>query len=56
MLKIITIAIVCAIIILYLRNINNEIALLASIGAGIIILFFAFDYLTETFTFINKII
>lgn len=56
MLKIISIAIICAIIILYLRNINAELALLASIGAGIIIIFYATEYLYTTFSFINKII
>lgn len=56
MLKIISIAIICAIIILYLKSINTEFALLASIGAGIIILFFTIDYLTATFAFINKMV
>lgn len=56
MVKIILIAMVCAILILYLKNINSELALLATIGSGIIILFFVFDYLTEIFGFINKLI
>ncbi len=56
MLKVVSIAIVFAIIILYLRNVNSEIALLASVGAGIILLFYGLQYLSETFLFINKIV
>jgi stage III sporulation protein AD len=56
MVKIVLIAMVCAILILYLKNINSELALLATIGSGIIILFFVFDYLAEIFEFINKLI
>lgn len=56
MLKIVSIAVVFAIIILYLRNLNAEFALLASIGAGIIVLFYSLEYLTSTFNFINQIV
>ena len=56
MLKVISIAIIFAILILYLRSINPEIALLASIGAGIIVLFYSLEYLSSTFSFINVIV
>ena len=56
MLKIISIAIVFAIIIIYLRNLNAELALLASIGAGIIVLFYTLEYLISTLSFINQIV
>ena len=56
MLKIVSLAIICAIIILYLRNVNTEIALLASIGTGVLVLFLSLEYLTGAFSFINKIV
>ncbi len=56
MLQIIFIAIISSIIILYLKSINSELYVLATIGAGIIILSTSLNYLSETFYFINKII
>lgn len=56
MVKIVAIALVCACIILYLRTINSELTLLATIGAGIIILSFIIDYINEAFLLINQIV
>ena len=56
MLKIIAIALICAVIIIYLKSINSELSLLATIGSGIIIIFLAVDYMANTFEFINKLI
>ena len=56
MLKVISVAIVCAIIILYLKNINNEIALIATIGAGVLLIFLSTQYLEIAFSFINEIV
>lgn len=56
MIKIVLIAMVSASLILYLRSVNSELALLATIGSGIIIVFFSLNYLTNVFEFINKII
>ncbi len=55
MVKIVAISLVCACIILYLRSINSELTLLASIGAGIVILTFIIEYVSDTFVFINKV-
>lgn len=56
MLQIVIIAIISSIIILYLKSINSELYVLATIGAGIIILSASLSYLSETFYFIIKII
>jgi len=56
MIKIVFIAIICAIIIVYLKSTNSELALLATIGASIIVIFFTIDYLAETYDFLNKLI
>ena len=47
MVKIVAIVLVCAIIIVYLRNINSELSMLALIGSCIIVLFFALEYLSD---------
>lgn len=56
MIKLILMALICAVIIIYLKNINSELALLASIGAGIIILFSTLSYLSQTFQLITKLV
>jgi len=55
-LKIVGVALVCAILILYLRSVNNELALPATIGSGIIILYLALSYVADTFTVISSLI
>lgn len=56
MVKIVAIALVSAIIIVYLKSINSELALLATIASGIIIIFFSLEFIVETYDFISKII
>ncbi|MBQ3116583.1 MAG: hypothetical protein IJC07_06105 [Clostridia bacterium] len=56
MTKLIILAIIFAVIILYLKNINAELAMLAGIGAGIIFLWFAISYLTEIFSVIDTLV
>lgn len=56
MIKLVAVVLICALIITYLKSINSELFSLACIGAGIIVLSFAFDYISEAFIFINKII
>ena len=56
MLKIVGVALACAILILYLRSVNNELALPATIGSGIIILYLALSYVADTFTVISTLI
>ena len=56
MLKIVAIALICAVIIIYLKSINSELSLLATIGSGIIIIFLSAEYMANTFEFINKLI
>ena len=56
MIKIVLIAFVCAALVLYLKSVNSELALLATIGAGIIILFVSVSYLSSVFDFINNLV
>lgn len=56
MLKIVAIAIVCGIIIIYLKNLNSELVPLVILASGIIIVFLGLNYLTASFQFINEII
>ena len=56
MVKIVTIALICGIIIIYLKSINSEFTLLATICTGVVLLFFAYEYLQDIYTFINDLI
>lgn len=56
MIKIVALAIIFAIIIVYLKNINSDLSILASVGAGLILIYFSLDYIVNTFEFFNKII
>ncbi len=56
MYKIILIALVCAVLIIYLKNINSELAILAEIMSGIILIFYSLSYLKTTFSFFNELI
>ncbi len=56
MLKIIAVVLISAILILYLKNVNGELALLATVASGIIVLYFILDYLANTFSIINQLI
>lgn len=55
MVKIVAISLICACIILYLKSINSELTILATIGAGIIITTFLINYVNEAFALINKV-
>ena len=56
MYKFIVVALICSLIIIYLRNISKELAILCEIMSGIIVIIFAFDYLTDTFSFLNALV
>ncbi len=55
MIQIILVTILCAVIVIYLKSINSELALLATIGSGIIIIGVALNYLSGIIDVINKI-
>ncbi len=55
MLKIVAIAIVCAIIVIYLKSIKSDLAVPAAIGSSLIILNYSITYLQSVFDFFNKI-
>lgn len=56
MTQIVVFTLISAIIIVYLRNVNVEIALLATIVSGILLLTVALKYLTNTFDVISQVI
>lgn len=56
MIKIVACALVCAFILIYLKSVNSEFFSVATLGAGVIIIALGIEYLTETVSFIQKII
>lgn len=56
MLKLIILAIILGMLLIFLKTINNDIFTLALIASGVIILIFSIDYLNESIQFFNKII
>lgn len=56
MVKLVVLVLIFAVIITFLKNINSELALVATIVAGIIIISFALDYLSNTFSVFNKLV
>ncbi len=56
MVKLVAIVLIFSVIIIYLKSINSELSLLALVGAGIIVVFYALDYLSNTFTFISQLV
>lgn len=56
MLKIVSIVLISAIIIIYLKSINSELTFIALAGAGIIIIYFSLEYIASTSSFIIKLI
>ena len=56
MFEIIIVALISAIIIVYLKSANSELYIFALIASGIIILSLSLQYLSETFIIINQII
>ena len=55
MIQVTAISLICAIIIIYLKSVNSELAFLATIGSGILIMGVGLTYLSEAFDFINKV-
>ena len=56
MVKLVALSLVFAVIIIYLRSLNSELSFLALVGAGIIILHCAIDYLSDTISLINQLV
>ena len=56
MFRLVVIVLISAIIIVYLKSVNSELSVLATIAAGVIVLFSVVDYLSSTFTVINELI
>lgn len=56
MLKIVACAVVCALILIYLKSVNSEFFAVALLGAGVIITTFGIEYLSESMAFINKLV
>ncbi|MBQ7236118.1 MAG: hypothetical protein IJX03_03045 [Clostridia bacterium] len=56
MFQIVSVALISAIIIIYLKSINSDLYVLASVGAGLILISFVLKYVSESFAFINQII
>ena len=56
MVKIVSVALICALIVVYLRSINSELYFLALVGAGVIILSISFEYVSQALNFFNHIV
>ena len=56
MIKILSIAILCTIIVVYLKEINSNLAIPALIVSGIIVIIFSLNYLKNSFELVGKII
>ena len=56
MVKLVAIALIFSVIIIYLKSINSELSLLALVGAGIIIIFYVLEHLSNSFAFITQLI
>ena len=56
MVKLVILVIIFAIIIVYLKSVNSEFALLVSVGAGIVLTYLTLDYIVNAFEFFNMLI
>lgn len=56
MIKILFVALILGAIIIYLKSINSELTILATIGAGVVITFLLIDHLLMVFDFFDYII
>ena len=56
MLKIVACALSCAFVLIYLKSVNSEFFAVALLGAGVIITALGLEYLSETMSFINKMV
>ena len=56
MIKIVALIVVCAVLVVYVKNVNAELYPLVLLGSGIIVLYTGFTYLTGTLDFFKKIV
>ncbi len=56
MLQIVSLALITGIIVLYLQSVNKEIAVLAGVAGGILVIFLSFGYLKDVFSVISEIV
>ena len=56
MVKIVVIALVCAVLVMSLKAVNSELYVLALVCSGVLLFGFAFQYLTQIVDFFNNII
>lgn len=56
MVKIVSLAILFAITIVYLKSVNSDLAPLALVGSGVIIIFLSLDYIIQTVDFFRQLI
>lgn len=55
MVKIVSLAILFAITIVYLKSVNSDLAPLALVGSGVIIIFLSLDYIIQTVDFFRQL-
>lgn len=56
MIKVISIVLICALLVVYLKSINSEMYFIALLGAGIIVLSISFEYVSRLFNFFNYLV
>lgn len=56
MIKVISIVLICALLVVYLKSINSEMYFIALLGAGIIVLSISFEYFSQLFNFFNYLV
>ena len=56
MVKFVAVALLVGVIIVYVRAVNSEFTSIALLGASVILISFSFNYITEIYEFINKLI
>ena len=56
MVKFVAVALLLGVIIVYVRAVNSEFTSIALLGASVILISFSFNYVTEIYEFINKLI
>lgn len=56
MLQIVSLALITGVIVFYLQSVNKEIAILAGVAGGILVIFLSFGYLKDVFSVISEIV
>lgn len=56
MIKVLSIAILCTIIVVYLKEVNSNLAIPALVVSGIILILFSLNYLKTSFEYVGKIL